>query len=91
MNIDLITKLAKLANNNPNEHEANLAARKACKLIAEGNFKFTNDSKSSPIPGYQPSQKQQEYYQSASNPSTGYNPYENFFRTRQERWRNPSY
>lgn len=44
MNYKLIEKLAKLANNNPNEHEANMAARKVCKLLAEGNFKF-NESK----------------------------------------------
>ena len=41
MNYDLIIKLAKLANNNPNENEANLAARKVCKLLAEANFMFT--------------------------------------------------
>ncbi len=40
MNIDLLIKLVKLANNNPSEHEANSAARRACKLIAEGNYKF---------------------------------------------------
>lgn len=40
MNLDLIIKLAKLANNNPNEHEANAAARKVCQLLAEGNFNF---------------------------------------------------
>lgn len=40
MNYKLIEKLAKLANNNPNEHEANMAARKVCKLLAEANFKF---------------------------------------------------
>ena len=40
MNIDLIIKLAKLANNNPSEHEANSAARRVCKLLAEGNFEF---------------------------------------------------
>lgn len=40
MNIDLITKLAKLANNNPNEHEANSAARRVCQLLAEGKFQF---------------------------------------------------
>jgi hypothetical protein len=40
MNLDLIIKLARLANNNPNENEANLAARKVCKLMAEANFKF---------------------------------------------------
>jgi hypothetical protein len=53
MNIDLITKLAKLANNNPNENEANLAARKVCRLLAEGDFKFngakTRDSFSDPL------------------------------------------
>lgn len=40
MNYDLLIKLARLANNNPNDNEANLAARKVCKLIAEGNYKF---------------------------------------------------
>ena len=40
MNHELITKLAKLANNNPNENEANAAARKVCKLLAEANFDF---------------------------------------------------
>ena len=40
MNYKLIEKLAKLANNNPNEYEANMAARKVCKLLAEANFKF---------------------------------------------------
>lgn len=38
MNIELIQKLIKLANNNPNENEANLAARKVCKLLT--TFKF---------------------------------------------------
>lgn len=40
MNIELIVKLVKLANNNPNENEANLAARKVCSLIAAGDYKF---------------------------------------------------
>lgn len=40
MNIELIIKLTKLANNNPNENEANAAARKVCKLIAEANYQF---------------------------------------------------
>lgn len=43
MNFDLIIKLAKLANNNPNDHEANAAARKVCRLLAEANFKFEAD------------------------------------------------
>jgi hypothetical protein len=40
MNKDLIVKLAKLANNNPNDNEANAAARKVCRLLAESNFDF---------------------------------------------------
>lgn len=42
MNLELLIKLVKLANNNPNEHEANFAARKACKLIEESKFVFNN-------------------------------------------------
>src|ERR1700749_5093983 len=40
MSKDLLIKLVKLANNNPNEHEANLAARRAVKMIAENNFEI---------------------------------------------------
>lgn len=43
MNLKLIEKLARLANNNPNEHEANLAARKVCRLLEESNFEFVNE------------------------------------------------
>lgn len=42
MNYDLIEKLIRLANNNPNENEANLAARKVCKFLADHSFH--NDS-----------------------------------------------
>lgn len=38
MNLDRLKSLIRLANNNPNEHESNLAARKACKIIAENDF-----------------------------------------------------
>src|SRR5215831_9723714 len=65
MNFDLITKLAKLANNNPNENEANAAARKVCKLLAEANFKFEKDIV--PSPNQQQSQQQ--------NPNS-YDPYQ---------------
>lgn len=57
MNYDLIIKLAKLANNNPNENEANLAARKVCKLLAEGNFQFNKGQArpaNNPTPPKQP-------------------------------------
>jgi len=40
MDLKLLEKLVRLANNNPNENEANTAARKVCKLIQEANFKF---------------------------------------------------
>lgn len=38
MNSDQLIKLIKLANNNPNENEANSAARKVCKIIEENKF-----------------------------------------------------
>lgn len=40
LNTDLILKLIRLANNNPNDNEANLAARKVCKMLAD--YKFNN-------------------------------------------------
>lgn len=62
MNLDLIKKLTRLANNNPNDHEANSAARRVCRMLEEGNFNFTtpidlsgvwvDDSRSSPPPPY---------------------------------------
>lgn len=39
-NIELLIKYTRLANNNPNEAEANLAARRACKLLAELTEQF---------------------------------------------------
>lgn len=38
MNKDLLIKLTKLANHNPNDHEANTAARRVCKMLEEANF-----------------------------------------------------
>jgi len=58
MNLDLLIKLIKLANNNPNENESNLAARKVCKMIAEADYKFTQSNlpsnKATHIPTPQP-------------------------------------
>lgn len=73
MNLDLIIKLTRLANNNPNENEANLAARKVCKLLAEAEFKFTQPpvtqvpyqpvTKSDPpYPRNKPSPAQERYW-----------------------------
>ncbi|HWY35956.1 MAG TPA: hypothetical protein VNX68_15035 [Nitrosopumilaceae archaeon] len=50
MNLDLLKKLVRLANNNPNDNEANLAARKVCKLIEADNFNFNGNSSSNSIP-----------------------------------------
>jgi len=38
MNLDLLKKLTRLANNNPNDNEANLAARKVCKMLEASNW-----------------------------------------------------
>lgn len=37
---DLIIKLIRLANNNSNEHEANLAARRVCLMLRDYKFEF---------------------------------------------------
>lgn len=50
MDTDKIQKLIRLANNNPNEHEANLAARKVCKMLADYRFNGVNSSKATPPP-----------------------------------------
>lgn len=50
MNLDLLTKLVKLANNNPNDNEANLAARKVCRMIEEAKFQFKSASRPSKSP-----------------------------------------
>lgn len=38
MNLEIVKKLIKLANNNPNEHEANSAARKVCRELDGYDF-----------------------------------------------------
>lgn len=73
MNIALITKLVKLANNNPNDNEANLAARKVCRLIEEGGFKLQETP--------QPTAKRQEYHR---DPAQTYN---DINRTRESFWK----
>jgi len=42
LDIDRLKKLTRLANNNPNDHEANLAARRVCKMLEEANFTLTS-------------------------------------------------
>lgn len=38
MTLDQLKKLVRLANNNPNDHEANAAARKVCRTLEENKF-----------------------------------------------------
>jgi hypothetical protein len=45
MNLDLLKKLTKLANHNPNEHEANSAARRVCKMLEESDWKVIPEVK----------------------------------------------
>ncbi len=57
MNLELIEKLIRLANNNPNENEANLAARKVCEMLAEyqfGNSTFKYQPGERPRQGWPP-------------------------------------
>lgn len=66
MNIELLKKLVKLANNNPNDHEANSAARRACKLIEKSKFNFNDDIKSS-TKFYEESQSAQDMWDMLNN------------------------
>lgn len=56
MSKELIVKLAKLANNNPNENEANMAARKVCKLLEALNFEngWNTSRRAAPPPSPNP-------------------------------------
>jgi len=40
----MLIKLAKLANHNPNEHEANSAARRVCQMLSEDNYKALDNA-----------------------------------------------
>ncbi len=42
--LEIIKKLIRLANNNPNEHEANLAARKVCIMLADYQFYSSHEA-----------------------------------------------
>lgn len=42
MDSEQLKKLVKLANNNPNENEANASARKLCQILADYSFPKDN-------------------------------------------------
>ncbi len=59
MNLELLKKLIQLAGNNPNENEANIAARRACKmmydaLMAGETVTIVIDTRRRPVPPKQP-------------------------------------
>lgn len=80
MDKDLIVKLIRLANNNPNENEANMAARKACKLLGESDFMPSTSRRPgfgtpdnhgrSNNPTWQPSASQEEWFGSRTRNRT---------------------
>jgi SNF2 family DNA or RNA helicase len=91
MDKDKIIKLIRLANNNPNDNEANLAARKACKLLGAAEKEFLagpvrtaadkmneHASNYSGFPNWMryASRAQREYYDA---------PYDDFLRKNKER------
>jgi len=88
VNLELLIKLVKLANNNPNDNEANSAARRVCKMIAEADYKFINNNptnfKSTPNPstGFNPFEEIIRNMRNQRTPYNSYNPYENI-------WKNP--
>lgn len=98
MNIDLIIKLARLANENPNENEANLAARKVCSLIKAGNYKFDNQpiiNRQQPINREPVRPNRQPDVRSASNPINDiydmFNKYCSYGKTSREYYSRPNY
>jgi len=98
MNLDLLQKLVKLANNNPNDNEANLAARKVCRIIEEGKFNFNgngNVNTNQHIPPKQPTtwndvtRSTEPQWRSYSNPYS--NAYADFFKQYYTQAREGSY
>lgn len=50
MDLDKIQKLARLALNNPNENEPNLAARKVCELVLNGSVNTQSQTRQPAYP-----------------------------------------
>lgn len=67
MNLDLLKKLTKLANNNPNDNEANSAARRVCKMLEEANWSLPSKTpnidamKQGTWEGFKPTPAQQQH------------------------------
>ncbi len=76
MKLEILNKLIALANNNPNEHEANTAARRVCKAIIEDKFVISGGPVTNTTVPPKTSPKQQQ-----SNPYDAYryDPFEDIF------------
>lgn len=74
MNLEQIQKLIRLANNNPNDNEANAAARRVCKMLAD--YKFPTPSVYGQSPINPPRTDQKSRYNPVTNPprNTYYKP-----------------
>lgn len=86
MDIEKIKSLIRLANNNPNDNEANLAARKACKVLAENNFQIFS-SRSNPTTWNDVKRSTEPDFR--STPYSGFNPFEELFREARKRGYDP--
>lgn len=100
MKLEILKKLIALANNNPNDNEANFAARKVCKALIEDKYVDQLKDIITPVsqtipPNYKPYPKQEQYYKEPfdfySNPF-----WEDFFKratnspfNEQSRWKSP--
>lgn len=76
---DKLEKLIRLANNNPNDNEANLAARKVCKMLENVRFNFKK-------PGVPPNNSRPGATRPSPTGRTGFN-WDDVFRSPESFWR----
>lgn len=96
MKLDILKKLIALANNNPNDNEANFAARKACKALVEHKYieqltdivKVPNNPPPRPTPPKSPPNTGDYNPFAGSYYKTGYDPFEEFF-GKKGKWKEP--
>jgi hypothetical protein len=101
MNLNLLKKLTKLANHNPNEHEANSAARRVCKMLEESDWKVIPEIKTA-AGKITPDMQGSWHVKKPESPTSGFRPdqqyydemrnmTEDMFRKMQEEMRNRQY
>jgi len=80
MDIEKLKSIIRLANNNPSDNEANLAARKACKILAENDFAI-----------FKPIRIAADKFRSASNPTSNSGTWADIKRSSEPQWRSKPY